>query len=317
MKRILLFAVCIIVVLSAKAQDIIIFTNGDEVEAKVMEVSDAEVKYKTWTNQNGPTWVKKTSEIFMIRYENGTKQTFTTSQTQQQRQTTPQYTQQSPTFQPALPANQVKGRSVGHSLCVGLKIKEGYNRISFSPEGNILDFHGTRWTPSFAAYLDYYPKQERSGSSPFVGMGLELMYANRGGTIRKNFDPLPTTLNLSYWCLRPSFSIRDNLAFLHLGVDFSFLSKAEGKDPTVQSPVDISEIANTPVFGTWFDFGFYIGKYVTLDFFADITFADLSGNSDIGLIRSDAFLTPATNFNYALGLSLGILFTPMQITVIK
>ena len=32
--------------LSAKAQDIIIFTSGEEVEAKVVEVSDTEVKYR-------------------------------------------------------------------------------------------------------------------------------------------------------------------------------------------------------------------------------------------------------------------------------
>lgn len=46
MKRIVLFAFCSMALLSAKAQDIIIFTSGEEVEAKVVEVSDTEVKYR-------------------------------------------------------------------------------------------------------------------------------------------------------------------------------------------------------------------------------------------------------------------------------
>lgn len=320
MKKLLLIAFLLTAVVSVKAQDIIIFTNGDEVEAKVTEVSDTEVKYKSWSNQSGPTWVKKTSDIFMIRYENGTKQTFSTSRTKQpQQQPTPQYTPQRPVSQPVAPANLIKSRNIDHSLCVGLKIKEGYNRISFSPEDNILDFHGVRWTPSFAAYLDYYPKQEQQGANPFLGIGLELMYANRGGTIKKNFE-MPTTINLSYWALRPSFSIRDNLAFLHLGVDFSFVSKATWKDD-VHGEIDLINngyynFANSPLFGVWCDFGLYIGKYITLDLFADFTFADLSGQST-GVLAPELFQSPATSFNCVFGLSLGILLTPMKITVVK
>ena len=66
------------------AQDVIIYTNGTEENSKVLEVSETEIRFKKWTNQNGPTYVKKVAEIFMIRYENGTKQTFTI-----QKQSTP------------------------------------------------------------------------------------------------------------------------------------------------------------------------------------------------------------------------------------
>lgn len=58
------------------SQDIIIFKSGDEVEAKVLEISTDIVKYKKWNNQNGPTYSSGKVEIFMIKYQNGTKDIF-------------------------------------------------------------------------------------------------------------------------------------------------------------------------------------------------------------------------------------------------
>ncbi|MBO4589343.1 MAG: hypothetical protein J5711_10675 [Bacteroidales bacterium] len=58
------------------AQDTIIFRNGDEVVAKVAEVSDSEIKYHLWNNQSGPIYVKKTSDIFMVKYEGGYKEVY-------------------------------------------------------------------------------------------------------------------------------------------------------------------------------------------------------------------------------------------------
>jgi hypothetical protein len=52
--------------------DIIILKNGQEILAKVLEVGLTEVKYKNCDNQNGPVFSKRKSEIFMIRYPNGT-----------------------------------------------------------------------------------------------------------------------------------------------------------------------------------------------------------------------------------------------------
>jgi TM2 domain-containing membrane protein YozV len=52
--------------------DVIILTNGQEIQAKVLEVGQTEVKYKNCDNQSGPTFSKNKSEIFMIKYPNGT-----------------------------------------------------------------------------------------------------------------------------------------------------------------------------------------------------------------------------------------------------
>lgn len=60
--------------LNASAQDVIVKRNGEELQCKILEVSKKEVKYKRWTNQEGPAFAEKKSDIFMIKYENGEKE---------------------------------------------------------------------------------------------------------------------------------------------------------------------------------------------------------------------------------------------------
>ena len=55
------------------AQDIIVLKNGDEIKSKVTEVEADQVKYKKWDNQDGPSYTANKSDIFMIKYQNGTK----------------------------------------------------------------------------------------------------------------------------------------------------------------------------------------------------------------------------------------------------
>lgn len=58
------------------AQDLIVLKTGDEISSKVLEVTSDVVKYKKWTNQEGPTYSATKAEIFMIKYVNGTKDVF-------------------------------------------------------------------------------------------------------------------------------------------------------------------------------------------------------------------------------------------------
>ncbi len=60
--------------LNASAQDVIVKRNGDELQCKILEVSKNEVKYKRWSNQDGPMFAEKKTDIFMIKYENGEKE---------------------------------------------------------------------------------------------------------------------------------------------------------------------------------------------------------------------------------------------------
>lgn len=72
----LMFLTILFCVNSINAQDIITLKNGDEIKSKVIEVTPDLVKYKNWTNQDGPTYSLTKAEIFMIKYQNGTKDVF-------------------------------------------------------------------------------------------------------------------------------------------------------------------------------------------------------------------------------------------------
>lgn len=56
------------------SQDVIFLSNGNEIEAKIIKIGDSEIEYKKWSNQEGPTYTEKTSNIFMIKYQNGEKE---------------------------------------------------------------------------------------------------------------------------------------------------------------------------------------------------------------------------------------------------
>ena len=63
--------------LTLAAQDTLIMKNGDEIPAKVLEISPTEIVYKKYDNLEGPVIVVYKSTVFMIKYQNGTKDVFT------------------------------------------------------------------------------------------------------------------------------------------------------------------------------------------------------------------------------------------------
>ena len=80
MKKLLLILFAVFASISSFSQDIITLKTGDEIKSKVLEVSNDQVKYKKWENIDGPTYTSLKSEVFMIKYQNGTKDVFNTQQ---------------------------------------------------------------------------------------------------------------------------------------------------------------------------------------------------------------------------------------------
>jgi hypothetical protein len=58
------------------AQDLITLKTGNEIKAIVQEIGADVVKYKRYENAQGPSYSILKAEIFMIKYENGTKDVF-------------------------------------------------------------------------------------------------------------------------------------------------------------------------------------------------------------------------------------------------
>ena len=61
---------------SAYAQDIIRTKAGKDIAAKVLEISDEEVSYKLYDNQDGPTIRISTEKLYKIFFENGSEYAF-------------------------------------------------------------------------------------------------------------------------------------------------------------------------------------------------------------------------------------------------
>jgi len=76
MKKTLLITIFIVIELHVFSQDIIYVKDGTEVKAKIIEITDEFVKYKRFEQQEGPLRSLQISEVFMVIYENGTREVF-------------------------------------------------------------------------------------------------------------------------------------------------------------------------------------------------------------------------------------------------
>lgn len=72
MRTLLLFALMLLTI-AANAQDFIILKNGEEIKSIVKEIDLDVVRYQKFDNQTGPVYVIKKSEVFLVKYANGTK----------------------------------------------------------------------------------------------------------------------------------------------------------------------------------------------------------------------------------------------------
>ncbi|MEI7803096.1 MAG: hypothetical protein WCI97_10650 [Bacteroidota bacterium] len=81
MKRIqiILTIAFLIFTFNLKAQDILIKTNGENLTVKVEKVSETVVEYKLFSNLDGPIYSINKTEVFQIKYQNGSIDNFNTS----------------------------------------------------------------------------------------------------------------------------------------------------------------------------------------------------------------------------------------------
>ncbi|MBO4768892.1 MAG: hypothetical protein J5495_05095 [Bacteroidales bacterium] len=79
-KWVLLFAFLVCGTLTVSAQDIITKKDGTDIQAKVLEVTDVYVKYKKFSNPEGPVYSVHKSDILLVRYENGESEVFNYTQ---------------------------------------------------------------------------------------------------------------------------------------------------------------------------------------------------------------------------------------------
>ena len=77
MKKLLLIVAAIgCCAASASAQDTIFKTDAQSIQAKILEISTSEVRYKRFSNPDGPTYVLPVADISHIVYQNGERDDF-------------------------------------------------------------------------------------------------------------------------------------------------------------------------------------------------------------------------------------------------
>ena len=76
MKKLILLLTINAITNIAFSQDNIVLKNGDEINAKISEVGESNIKYKKFNNLDGPIYTKSKEEIFYIKYSNGEKEIF-------------------------------------------------------------------------------------------------------------------------------------------------------------------------------------------------------------------------------------------------
>lgn len=62
---------------TAMPQDVIVKKDQSTVMSKVLEITSTEIKYKKWSNQDGPTYSISRTDVVSINYENGEVENFT------------------------------------------------------------------------------------------------------------------------------------------------------------------------------------------------------------------------------------------------
>ena len=89
MKKIILTFIICSLSAAIYAQDIIVYANGNTITAKILEISDTQIKYKNYNNLNGPTYVIDKAGVLGINYANGANERFANETPATPVQTTP------------------------------------------------------------------------------------------------------------------------------------------------------------------------------------------------------------------------------------
>lgn len=66
----------LLVAINVYAQDVIVQKNGTTIISKILEVGSTEIKYKKFSNPDGPVYSISKSDVISINYENGDKDLF-------------------------------------------------------------------------------------------------------------------------------------------------------------------------------------------------------------------------------------------------
>ena len=293
MKRLLLLLFLVLGSTTLYAQDLIIFRNGDELQAKILEISDTEVRYKAWSHQDGPTRTKPTADIFMIKYANGTKETFKEQpKPQQQPQMYAGGGYQTSPFAPSYQMNRQRDHLLGereNRLSVGVRIRPTLNMMFKS-----TDNAGFRFFGALGGTVDYFlSKQKRY---PWFIQG-SLEYSLEGASF---MDTVGEKYRLDYVNIGVGVGTRGRVFYWDFGYRLGVLTSAKIHYlPGEGIKTDIYQATSPVLFSLYASWGFCLTPQI--DF--GVTYAVSLNN----VIKTDSW----KNYDYisTTNFQVGLFFT--------
>ena len=160
MKKLILFiAAAIFSSAMVQAQDMITKKDGQDIKAKVLEVSTNEIKYKLFDEPDGATYIVKKSEILMIRYESGRNEVFNNA---------------------SQPGMYFTDREAIENLTVGMKYKQLKNLYNYKEYSPAL---ADRYSPAWSGVASFFIPGLGQMICNEVGRGFAFLGGAVGGSI--------------------------------------------------------------------------------------------------------------------------------------
>jgi len=258
--RLFLLSITLLSCIPANAQDIITLRSGEQIEARVTEISPSELRYKRFDNIDGPTRVVAIADVFAINYENGTREVinpFTPVSATQTQAAPTQQTQGQPAQQQwqtaQTPSQQTQERqnrpqTVGNAHNTRGETAIGVNAL-VGIEGEYVDFgFGAKILHNISPLMRLAPEINILWNTSSGGFGgVSYTNVNRFMSICANTHivlPLPVgnlyslvgigwaNLNVSVRASALGGSVNEsvsesvNFLVIPLGVGFEYISKA-------------------------------------------------------------------------------------------
>ncbi len=228
------------------AQDNIIKKDGTEVLSKVIEIGETHIKYKNFSNLNGPVYTIPISDVFMVKYENGEKDIF-----KETAEKTQNSIQQAPAVQNQQAATLPSGKA--------WSVKFG---VDVAPALGVLWVHNTN-AKDMAGFSFLYAVNVNIINNPsgvFFEIGAGGMLGNYSVTENRIKSEIRTnTVNFDFMLGGMSSSF-----YYKTGLRLGVLANAQARTGNMDfQPIDRESLSSVQV-GIPFEFGGIIAKRVNI-----------------------------------------------------
>lgn len=256
MKRVILLCCSILSIASIKAQDIIIMHDASQVEARVEVVGPEQIQYRKYDNLEGPLYTVGRSDVFIIRYENGTREVITPLEG----------TTGTASEQTAKNTAAADDSKYAHITAASKRVAEDLHKKKFYFTAQVnfgysvcyeddYSYSADGLSTGFDLLGEFFPSK-KSSSGAVVGLGYNYK--------RYSLSVIDPHINLDAFDINLGYSYRSDISKffgrLMLNINVPLSSAIPGYYFTNNRSIDMMDITNTTVGFIW-DVGVHFGNF--------------------------------------------------------